>query len=190
MTHALAAALACLLVGPAAALQGAVPPARHWLKLYPLRGYGAHWRLELEVHDAAANKATARELFERYGGKSALPPDSTPDGRTSGHAQLSYRISRASADKALRRFRVLGKLVTLVQNENAAPELVAEARAKLEALRADRERGREGLQKLEALRGLGDELVEELERFLSAYEASEDLVLFNVELRERPAPKK
>lgn len=182
-----------LVAGPVAAggraaggprIRSQVPPAKYWLKRYPLRRYGAFWHLSLEVKDFDRAVGKTLKIMRKYKGKSPLPLDNMAGSDKGKYQQLSFRLSRKKGRKALAKLRKLGRVKHENQRENLAPEISGEVGSKLNRLREERRAGAPSLERLSSVAAAIDELIAHLEGVDVAYRASEDLILLNMVIQE------
>ena len=187
-TALLTAIFFCISAAFAADMQiySPVPPAGYWMRMYPLRDYGAYWHLALDVHDVAKARAKALELLNKYKGESPIPLENMPTStERTRYAQLSFRIDRKNGEKAWSKLLKLGSAKRRMQNENVVPEVRDEVPEKLRRLKADREAAGEAWAKIPALAGAYEEMARHLEAVQSAYINSGDRVLLNIVLEEK-----
>lgn len=176
---------------PAAALRAAEPapaaqaaaPAPYWLKSCPRPELGGIWHVDLRVKDLSKHKGKVYDALKKNGCGLTQPLSNFPSTKDGRHAQLSCRIPRAGAEKALLRLRRLGEVVRLEKREeDPAPSV--ECSEKLARLKADREAEGAALARVPAVSALVEETEASLEASARAYAASKDVVLLNLALDE------
>ncbi|MFC1679275.1 hypothetical protein ACFL2T_03610 [Elusimicrobiota bacterium] len=162
-----------------------VPPAKYWLKRYPLRRYGAHWHVSLEVEDFEKAVKKTLKIMRKYKGKSSVSLDTIAGSDKLKYQQLSYRLRRQKAGKAFGKLRRLGAVKRENQRESLAPEISEEVWAKLNRLREERRAGGPSLERLSSITAVVDELITHLDQVSVAYKASKDLILLNIIIEEK-----
>lgn len=169
--------------GPAAAQSAdpayaAVPQPRDWMRLYPLRQYGAFWHLQLSVpvKKYAKVRAQALKILEDAGARHTIPVENAVSDEKRRYQQFSVELGRVQAGKALEALRRLGKVGRLAQDENRFSGVEAEVPVKLAKLRPERERLSGAPASAEAV----GEVRAHLEAVQAAYDSSRDRVLLNI----------
>lgn len=176
--------------GPAAAqpapAYAAVPQPKDWMRLYPMRQYGAFWHLQLSVPAKKYVKARARalELLERAGAVFTIPAESAISDDKRQYQQFSVELGRVQAGKVLEALRKLGKVGRLAVDDNRLPAVESEVSAKLAKLRPERELLSGAPASAEAV----GEIRTHLEAVQAAYEDSRDRVLWNIVLEGESRP--
>lgn len=155
-----------------------------WLRRYSPKAFGAHWHIDLRVKELPKARSKIFELMEKHGGKSPMPVESYASSKDQKFQQLSYWFARASAAKALKGLRRLGKTTRLTQSEDLAPDYADEIGVKLGRLTAERTAGGDILKRLTAISALTDEIIGYLSKIAASHKESQDRILLNIVLEE------
>ncbi len=182
----LAAPAAADGMAPAVELPLRPPPAKFWLKRYPLPSYGAHWRLELIVEDFAKARGKALKILRRYGGEPAIPIENSASSEKHGYQQFSFRLPRRGAERVLKKLKRLGATRVLRQTSDPHAETPEEVGLKLARLKAERKAGGVILGRVASIAAMADELIEHLEAVEAAGKTARGRILFNIVI-ESPA---
>lgn len=161
--------------------EGEIPDG-FWLRRYTVQTYGHQWHLALTVKDVAKTREKAVDILQKEKGVSTLPLDNMAGGDATPYAQLSFKMSRKDAEKALPKLKKLGQVERLIQREALEPKMDEEIKIKIDRLKAEKKSGGEILNRLTATAALQDELILTLEKTLADEKAARDRVLFNVVL--------
>lgn len=186
--------LAVFLAAPAAAdgtasavdLSRRPPPAKFWLKRYPLPSYGAYWRLELLVEDFSKARKSVLKIFKRYGGEPAIPIENSASSEKHRYQQFSFRLPRRGAERVLKKLKRLGAARLLRQVPDPHAETPEEVGLKLARLKAERKASGVILGRVTSIAAMADELIEHLEAVEAAGKTARGRILFNIVI-ESPA---
>ncbi|MEE8424710.1 MAG: hypothetical protein V3S11_02715 [Elusimicrobiota bacterium] len=162
------------------------PPAKFWLKRYPLPTYGAHWRLELLVEDFGKAREKALKILKRYGAKPAIPVENSPSSEKHRYQQFSFRLPRRGAERVLKKLKRLGTTRVLRQTPDLHAETPEEVGLKLTRLKAERKAGGVILGRVTSIAAAADELIEHLEAVEAAGKAARERILFNIVIESPP----
>ncbi|MFA6030060.1 MAG: hypothetical protein WC969_09415 [Elusimicrobiota bacterium] len=158
-------------------------PAPYWLKSCPRPERGGIWHVELRVQDLPKRTGKVYDALKRNGCDLTQPLANFPLTKDGRHQQLSCRIPRTGAEKALLRLRRLGEVVRLERREeDPAPSV--ECSEKLARLKADRDAEKLALARAPAVSALVDETAASLEASARAYTENKDILLLNLALDE------
>ncbi|HBL19164.1 MAG: hypothetical protein A2X36_08840 [Elusimicrobia bacterium GWA2_69_24] len=163
---------------PSAPAYAAVPQPKDWMRLYPMRQYGAYWHLQLSVPAKRYAKVRAQALktLEKAGARHTVPVDNSISDDKTHYQQFSVELGRVQAAKALEALRKSGRVGRLAQDDNRLSGVEAEVPAKLAKLRSERERLAGAPASAEAV----GEILAHLSAVQAAYDASRDRVLLNI----------
>lgn len=171
---------------PVVALPRRPPPAKFWMKRYPLPSYGAYWRLELLVEDFDKACGKALKILKRYGGKPAIPVENSPSSKKHRYQQFSFKLPRRGAERVLKKLRRLGTTRVLRQIPDLYAETPEEVGIKLVRLKAERKAGGVILGRVTAIAAAADEIIEHLEAVEAAGKAARERILFNIVIENPP----
>lgn len=158
--------------------------AAKWLKPYPQRQYSATWHFDFDIQDLKGVKERILTLFKDYGGELTIPLDNLASNKEGTYQQLSYRIPRQGAEKALAKLKKLGTMKLSTQKDDDDSADYKDASDKLKRLKAEMSAQKEALKRMPAVSEAVSELAEALRASVSAHEKSKDIVLLNMVLQE------
>ena len=182
------AALSCLADdSPPAAVLSSTPPAKYWLRMYPLQPYAEFWRMDLQVPDLKKGLPKVLDALAKNGGTPVMPVANEAASPSQKMQQLSYRLSRPMSARALKALQDLGSVQTLTKSPGAYAGVREEAREKLKKLNAEAESNRDALARMPNTAALVGELIEHLSLVDQTSSDAEGRILLNLELRQAPA---
>ncbi|PIP81437.1 MAG: hypothetical protein CO113_10530 [Elusimicrobia bacterium CG_4_9_14_3_um_filter_62_55] len=160
------------------------PPAKFWLRRYPVRRFAALRHVDLETADFERTLAQVRGYIEKLDGAEDISSARDPRD-TVKYQQFAIAFDRKNADKFIKRLSRMGKVRRDTQVEILHPEIPGEAATKLAQLQMERRAAKESLNSLFSVRSVIDELLDHLKQAVDAYEGSKDRVLVNLTVEQK-----
>ncbi len=162
-----------------------VAPARaaDWLKTYAASPLKEIWSTELSVRKVDTDGLKAVQAVQKAGGKLTQPLDSFPASATA--RQMSFRLSREGARRALKSLRRLGRLGE--PRKSVPPQLtpVTEVRDKLTLLQRDVVLHAKELAAMPAVSALVDEESVYLRDVIAQCSQKDGEILLNLTVQEK-----
>ena len=160
-----------------------------WLKPYPQRQYGAFWHFEFEFQDLSNKKDKILSILSKYGGEATIPTSIMANTKAGDYQQISYRIQRKNAQKALSEFDKIGTMKSSSQKDNYDTVAERDAKDRLVRLKTELSANGAALKRMPALSELASEMTQTLQAAVLALGKSENVVLLDLILEEKEKGK-
>lgn len=157
--------------------------ASNWLKPYPQRQHSAIWHFDFEIQGLQQAQERILAMFKNYGGDLTIPLENLASNEEGTYQQLSYRIPRAGAEKALAKLKKMGAMRSSTQKDDD-PLDIKDAQERLKRLRKDLSAQKKALERMSAVLELASEMAAALDAAIWAHEQSKSMVLLNLTLQE------